>query len=79
MADLWVEYADSGMLDGSWDFLKTGNGRILEKYSIRFVFSQKDRVFDKATSFTELEEPLEFQSLNKVYDDGLIFIHQVPS
>ncbi|HIH33375.1 MAG TPA: hypothetical protein HA227_03930 [Candidatus Diapherotrites archaeon] len=79
LADLWVEYADSGMLDGSWDFLKTGNGRILEKYSIRFVFSQKDRVFDKATSFTELEEPLEFPSLNKVYDDSLIFIHQVPS
>jgi len=79
LADLWVEYADSGMLDDSWAFLKTRDLKILEKYSIRFVFSQKDRVFDKATSFTELEEPLEFQSLNKVYDDGLIFIHQVPS
>jgi hypothetical protein len=78
LADLWVEYADSGKLSDSYAFLKTGNSEILEKHNISFVFNQKDTVFENAVG-EQSTGFFEFPALNKVYDDGLIFIHQTPA
>ncbi|MDO8647950.1 MAG: hypothetical protein Q7R70_06080 [Candidatus Diapherotrites archaeon] len=77
LADLWVEYANSEKLNDSYNFLKTGRPEILEKYGIDFVINNKNTVFENAIGKNPTKL-LEFPELNKVYDNGLVFVHQVP-
>jgi len=77
LADLWVEYADSEKLKDSYDFLKSGDYSILAKYQITFVINQKNTIFERSGQRYFSARPLEFDELDKVYDDGLVFIHKV--
>ena len=77
LADLWVEYANSEKLNDSYNFLKTGSPEILAKYKIDFVINNKNTVFENAIGKNPTKL-LEFPELNKVYDNGLVFVHQVP-
>jgi len=76
MADLAVEYADEKMLLDSYNFLEKKDYGILQKYSIDYVVNQSDMVNRNAFKNERLKTRLEFEEINKIYDNDFIFIHQ---
>lgn len=78
MADLAVEYANQEMLSDAYRFLGEKDYALAKKYGINYVVSQTDVINRNAFENERLEVPLEFESLDKIYDNGFIFVHRVP-
>ena len=76
MADLAVEYADEKMLLDSYTFLEKKDYSILKEYGIDYVVNQSDMVNRNAFKNERLKTTLEFDGINKIYDNDFIFIHQ---
>ncbi len=77
LADLAVEYADAGKIDDAFFFFEKEDQNILKKYDIDFVYNQKFLIETQPVGSVERKEPIEFTFLNKVYDNGVFFIHSV--
>ncbi len=76
LSDLYVEYADEEKLSDTYSFLKTSNKEILEKYNISYILNQRDIIHSQAIGAKPLDNPLDFPFLDKVYNNGFIFIHK---
>ena len=76
MSDLAVEYENQKYLDDSFSFLETGNRGILDKYKISFVFNRANFIETQPVGSEVLQKPLEFEGIDKIYDNGEFFIHR---
>lgn len=77
MADLMVEYAPEEQLIDAFNFLENKDYNIINNYRIDWVLNQS-RVIHRQTRGNEfIQIPLEFYELDKVYDNGVFFIHRV--
>ena len=74
-ADLAVEYANEEMIRDSFEFIKTGNSEILEKYDIDYVVNRSIFLDEKPVGDNLWHELLEYEELNKIYANGLFFVH----
>ncbi len=79
LADLAVEYAPEAMLLENFEFLEQKDYNVLEKYDIKWTFTQSQFINRKAYGNDPLDHPLEFEKLDKVFSNGLIYIHWVPN
>ena len=77
LADLAVEYAPEEKLVASFDFLVDKNYSILTQYNIRWVFNQDHFINREASGGLYFENPVEFDKLDKVYVNDLMYIHWV--
>jgi len=77
LSDLAVEYADQKKLNDTYEFLMNKDYSILCKYDIDYTMNQADMVNRKAFGNKLEERRVEFTSLNKVFSNGFLFVHQV--
>ena len=75
-ADLAVEYANEQMIRDSFSFIKTGDKAILEKYDTEYVVNRSIFLDEKPVGNNLWFELLEFEELDKIYSNGLLFIHR---
>lgn len=76
MSDLAVEYESQQYLDDSFRFLGNGSKALLEKYNVGYVFSRARFIETQPVGSKWLEKPLEFEEIDKVYDNGEFFVHR---
>ena len=76
-ADLAVEYAPEQMIDDSYAFLKNRDLQILKKYGIDYVINCSIFLDEKPVGDNLYKELIEFTSLDKIYSNGLVFVHWV--
>lgn len=76
-SDLAVEYANSAMIDDSYSFLKEQDKAILEKYNIDYVVNRSVFLDEKPVGDNLYSRLLEFEFLDKVYSNGLLYVHWV--
>ena len=76
-ADLAVEYANSEMILDSFEFIKTGNRGILEKHGIDYVVNRSIFLNERPVGDNLWHKLLEFERLDKVYANGIMFVHWV--
>jgi len=74
-ADLAVEYANAEMIENSFEFIKTGNQSILEKYEIDYVVNRSIFLDEKPVGSNLWHEMLEYEELDKIYANNLFFVH----
>jgi hypothetical protein len=77
LADLAVEYAPEGKLVDSFNFLVDKNYSILTQYNIRWVLNQGHYIHREAAGGIYSQDPIEFDKLDKVYVNDLMYIHWV--
>ncbi|MEM4598876.1 MAG: hypothetical protein QW400_04285, partial [Candidatus Diapherotrites archaeon] len=77
LADLMVEYADEKKLTEAYRFLKDKDSRILNKYGINLVFSERFLINEKVIGNETLLEELEFKGLTKVFINEKVAIHRL--
>ncbi len=77
LSDLAVEYADAEMIQDSFEFIKTGNRQILSKYDIDYVVNRSIFLSEKPVGNNLWHELLEYEELDKIYSNGLFFVHRV--
>ena len=75
-ADLAVEYANEQMIRDSFSFIKTGDKKILEKYDAEYVVNRSIFLDEKPVGNNLWFEVLEFEELDKIYSNGLLFVHR---
>jgi len=76
LSDLCVEYADEKKLSDSYEFLKTGNSALLEKYSLGTVFSHRKIINEKVVDNEPAPADIEFGELEKIYANEQFFVHR---
>ncbi len=76
LADLCVEYADEKKLADSYEFLKTGNTAILERYALHTVFSHRRIINEHVVDNPQQEKDIEFPELEKVFANEQFFVHR---
>lgn len=76
LADLYVEYADEGKLEGAYRFILDGDESVLQKYGIKYTFTDNEKIFIDAKTQHYFPEPKEFRFMDKVYTDGAFSIHR---
>ncbi|MAG22419.1 MAG: hypothetical protein CL943_03920 [Candidatus Diapherotrites archaeon] len=76
-ADLAVEYANEEMILDSFEFIKTENPAILDKYDIDYVVNRSIFLDEKPVGNNLWHETIEFEELDKIYANGLFFVHTV--
>ena len=77
LADLAVEYAPEGKLLDSYNFLEDKNYAVLKKYDISWTVNQSYMINRKAFGNKLVNDPIEFEKLDKVFANNLIYIHWV--
>jgi hypothetical protein len=77
MSDLAVEYASGEKIDTSFNFFENPDRNILDKYNIDYIFNKKYLIETQPVGSVERAEPIEFTIVDKVYDNGVFFIHYV--
>ena len=77
LADLAVEYAPEEKLVDSFNFLVDKDYSVLTKYDIRWVLNQNHYINREAAGGIYSETPVEFDKLDKVYTNDLMYIHWV--
>lgn len=79
MADLVVEYAPEEQLLDTFNFFEDKNYAKLNQYEADWVFNQPYVINRKSVGNGFLQTPLEFNKLDKVYDNGHFVIHYIPN
>jgi len=77
LADLAVEYAPEEKLVDSFNFLVDKNYSILTQYNISWVLNQNHYIHREAAGGIYSETPVEFDKIDKVYSNDLLYIHWV--
>ncbi len=76
LADLYVEYADENKLSDAYSFLRNKDYSILQKYKIAYILNQRNIIHSKAIGSKVLDKDICFPELDKIYDNGFIYIHR---
>jgi hypothetical protein len=74
--DLAVEYADQELIDDSFAFLMEKDESLLSKHNIDYVFNRAKYIETQPVGSQELDKPIEFEFMDKIYDNGIFYIHQ---
>jgi hypothetical protein len=74
--DLAVEYANQELIDDSFLFLTEKNPDIIIKHKIDYVFNRAKYIETQPVGSKELDKPIEFYFMNKIYDNGVFYIHK---
>jgi hypothetical protein len=77
MADLVVEYAPEQQLLDTYNFLEEKNYDQITNYDIDWVFNQPYMINRKSTGNEFLQTTLEFELIDKVYDNEHFVVHYV--
>ena len=77
LADLCVEYAPKEKLEDTYKFLETADKEILKKYNINVVVNQGDIINKDAMHNEPLNYELDFEFLDKIFDNKFLFVHRV--
>lgn len=74
--DLAVEYADQELIDDSFAFLTEKDESLLSKHKIDYVFNRAKYIETQPVGSQELDKPIEFEFMDKIYDNGIFYIHR---
>ncbi len=75
MSDLAVEYADGNLIDQSFNFLQKKDPKIISENKIDYVFNRAMFIETQPVGSVEGKEKIEFYFLDKIYDNGVYFVH----
>ena len=77
LSDLAVEYASGEKIDDSFNFLKTKNLDILDKYDIQYVINRSIFIDEKPVGGNIQPRKIEFENMNKIYSNSVFYVHEV--
>ena len=79
LADLAVEYAFDEYINDSFNFLLEKDESILKKYNIEYVYSRPYIIERQPVGSPVLDEALEFEFMNRIYDNGHFHLYRTRS
>ena len=76
LSDLYVEYADTHKLSDNYSLILDENKQIMQKYDIKYIIIDPQKVFLDAIKPTFFSKEKEFDFMDKVYSNHKMTIHR---